>query len=97
LLVSSIYQDARDVKPKFSKTFLTVFFAVGNEVRQIVEEWISLGSEKGWGPEDPLFPATEVKPGAGHAFEPNGLNLDAAAAGRSGISTTFSASGWLAS
>jgi integrase len=70
---SSIYQDARDVKTKFSKTFLTVFFPVGDEVRQIVEEWTSLLSEKGWGPEDPLFPATEVTPGAGHAFEPTGL------------------------
>jgi integrase/recombinase XerD len=46
LAASSIYQDARDVKTKFSKTFLTVFFPVGNEVRQIVEEWISLLSEK---------------------------------------------------
>ncbi len=29
----SVYQDAREVKTKFSKTFTTYFFPVGEDVR----------------------------------------------------------------
>ena len=31
-----VYQDAREVKTKFSKTFTTFFFHVGNEIQEIV-------------------------------------------------------------
>lgn len=36
-----VYQDARDVKTKFSKSFTTYFFPVGDEDRRIVLEWVS--------------------------------------------------------
>jgi integrase len=46
---------------KFSKTFTTYFFPVGEGVLKIVSEWVSyLRDEKLWGNEDPLFPATQI-------------------------------------
>lgn len=45
-----VYQDAGDVRTKFSKTFHTDFFPVGDPVRAIVEEWVTwLRVEKLWG------------------------------------------------
>jgi len=35
------YQDARDVKTRFSKIFTTTFFPVGADVRQIVDDWVN--------------------------------------------------------
>ena len=69
-----VYQDAREVKTKFSKTFTTYFFPVGEEVRQIVADWVRyLREEKLWGNDDPLFPATRVALGAARQFEAAGL------------------------
>ena len=48
---------------KFGKTFTTYFFPVGDEVRNVIAEWVRfLNEEMKWGNDDPLFPATEVKP-----------------------------------
>jgi len=59
LQAGSVFQDARDVKTKRSKTFTTYFFPVGDDVRAIVDEWVTyLREEKLWGNDDPLFPAT---------------------------------------
>ncbi len=56
-----LLQDAREVRTKFSKTITTWFFPVGDEVRQIVTDWVAyLRKEKLFGPGDPLFPATQV-------------------------------------
>lgn len=69
-----VYQDARDVKTKFSKTFTTYFFQVEEEIQQIVADWVRyLREEKLWGSDDPLFPATRVALGATHQFEAAGL------------------------
>ena len=77
LIANSINQDARKVKTKFSRTFQTVFFPVGEQIRQIVAEWVSLLREgKLWGNDDPLFPATRVAPGATRHFEVFGLKRD---------------------
>lgn len=74
LIDSCVNQDAREVKTKFSKTFNTFFFPVGEEVREIVSEWISyLRDEKLWGNDDPLFPSTHVARGPSHQFEVVGL------------------------
>jgi integrase/recombinase XerD len=35
-----IVQDAREVRTKFSKTFTTWFFPVGEDVRQIIVDWV---------------------------------------------------------
>jgi integrase len=77
LIAGCVNQDAREVKTKFSKTFSTFFFPVGEEVRRIVENWVSyLRDEKLWGNDDPLFPATRVALGADHQFEAAGLSRE---------------------
>ena len=74
---NSVYQDAREVKTKFSKTFNTFFFPVGDEVREILVEWVSyLRNKKLWGNDDPLFPSTRIALGATHQFEEAGLARD---------------------
>ncbi len=61
LLENSLFQDARDVNTKFSKTFITYFFPVGEGIRQIVTDWINyLKEQKLYGNDDPLFPMTEI-------------------------------------
>ena len=71
------FQDARDVKTKFSKTFTTFFFPVGDEIRQILVDWIIyLKVQKLWGNDDPLFPMTNISVGASQQFEANGLKRE---------------------
>ena len=41
LAAGCVYQDAREVDTKNSKTFTTYFFPVGDEIRQIVEDWVT--------------------------------------------------------
>ena len=75
LITNSVYQDAREVKTKFSKTFNTFFFPVGDEIREIVATWVAyLRDEKLWGNDDPLFPATRMTLGASRQFEVAGLD-----------------------
>ena len=77
LLNNSVFQDARQVKTKFSKTFTTVFFPVGDEVRQIVADWVNyLKIAKLWGNDDPLFPRTQVVVGKSFQFEVTGIRRD---------------------
>jgi len=74
LIANSVNQDAREVKTKFSKTFNTFFFPVGEDVRGIVAEWVAyLRDDKLWGNDDPLFPATRIALGVSRQFEVNGL------------------------
>ena len=69
-----VYQDAREVHTKFSKTFTTYFFPAGETVLSIVHEWIDyLESERLWGNEDPVFPATRVSQGLDRQFKGSGL------------------------
>ena len=75
LIENCVNQDAREVNTKFSKTFNTFFFPVGDEVRMIVVEWITyLREERLWGNDDPLFPATRVALGSSMQFETDGLD-----------------------
>lgn len=74
LAAGCVLQDAREVKTKFSKTFTTFFFPVGDEMRETVAEWVKyLREEKLWGNDDPLFPATQIALGAARQFESTGL------------------------
>ena len=51
--------DAREVETKFSKSFVTYFMPVGDDIRAIFDDWIgNLTKDHLWGPADPLFPAT---------------------------------------
>ena len=62
------------MKTKFSKTFTTYFFPVGDEILEIVAEWVRfLREEKLWGNDDPLFPATHIALGTTRQFEVMGL------------------------
>ena len=77
LIAGCINQDAREIKTKFSKTFSTFFFPVGEDIRTIVNEWVSyLRDEKMWGNDDPLFPATQVVPGHDRQFAAVGLKRE---------------------
>lgn len=68
-------QDARQVKTKFSKSFTTWFFPVGDDFRQIVVKWVDyLRRDKLWGLDDPLFPATKIAVGDTRHFEASGLD-----------------------
>jgi integrase len=74
LTTGCVNQDAREVKTKFSKTFNTFFFPVGEEIRAIISEWMSyLRDEKLWGNDDPLFPATSVVLGPDRQFAVAGI------------------------
>lgn len=71
---NSVFQDAREVNTKFSKTFTTFFFPVGDQIQQIVYDWVRyLKEELLWGNDDPLFPKTNVIVGEGRVFTPSGL------------------------
>jgi integrase len=68
-------QDARQVKTKFSKSFTTWFFPIGDDISQIVVDWVNyLRKEKFWGLDDPLFPATKIVVGENRHFEASGLD-----------------------
>lgn len=61
LVNGSVFQDAREVKTKFSKTFTTYFFPVGELPIQILTEWVEhLKTELLFSHDDPLFPKTKV-------------------------------------
>lgn len=72
-----IYQDALEVRTKFSKSFRTDFFQVGDNIQKIVVDWvIHLRENLLWGENDPLFPKTEVKVGENNQFQANGLTRE---------------------
>ncbi|HEY8118569.1 MAG TPA: site-specific integrase [Methylophilaceae bacterium] len=74
---NSFFQDAREVRTKFSKTFPTFFFPVGEDISQILTDWIHyLRTEKLWGNDDPLFPMTNIAIGPSKHFEANGLKRE---------------------
>lgn len=77
------HQDARDVNTKRSKTFTTWFFPVGDDVRQIVSEWVGyLTDELHFTPEDPLFPKTRLGHDENMHFVPVGLERECWATGQ---------------
>ena len=57
LVQGCVYQDAREVKTKFAKTFTTTFFPVDEAYLQCFREWVEfLRKEQLFGPGDALFP-----------------------------------------
>ena len=72
-----VHQDGRDVKTKFSKSFDTVFFEVGDEIKTIFREWIDyLVLEMRWGDGDPLFPSTQIVVKESQGFHAAGLKRE---------------------
>jgi len=77
LAAGCVHQDAREVETKFSKTFVTYFFPVGDESLTIFSDWLSyLRDNKLWGNDDPLFPSTLIRQGATRQFEAVGLKKE---------------------
>ncbi len=75
IAAGSVYQDAREVRTKNSKTFPTVFFPVGDDIQKIVTDWVEyLRGSKLWGNDDPLFPATQIAVGEECRFRVTGLD-----------------------
>lgn len=74
LAARCFFQDAREVRTKFSKSFVTYFFPVGDDVSRILLDWITyLRQERRWGHDAPIFPATRMAPGPTSQFEAAGL------------------------
>lgn len=61
----TVYQDAREVNTKFSKSFTTCFFPVSDDVRDIVVQWVEyLKTDLLVGSDAPLFPKTKMGQGS---------------------------------
>ncbi len=74
IIGNSVFQDAREVNTKFSKTFKTFFFPVGEHIQQIVCDWVRyLKEDLLWGNDDPLFPKTNVINGEDRSFIASGF------------------------
>ena len=72
-----VFQDAKEVKTKFSKTFTSYFFPVGDDIKRIVSDWINyLTQDLLFGNEDPLFPKTHVVNNKNKKFEASGLKQE---------------------
>jgi len=71
---AAVFQDAREVKTKFSKTFTTYFFPVGGDALAILADWVThLRTVRLWGEEQPLFPTTEMQLGPSGQFVAAGV------------------------
>lgn len=70
-----VFQDAREVRTKRSKTIQSSFFPVGEEVEAIVVDWIDyLRKDQLFSDDDPLFPSTLVAQDANRLFRATGLS-----------------------
>lgn len=77
LKAGTVYQDAREVNTKFSKSFTTCFFPVGDDVRNIVVDWVKyLRNELLMGNDAPLFPKTKMSQGPDNSFQVAGLTCE---------------------
>lgn len=78
MAAQTVFQDGREVRTKGRKTFTTVFFPVGPEPFAIFADYVAmLTGDLGFGPDDPLFPATRNGRGADRAFRVEGLSREA--------------------
>jgi len=69
-----VEQKPGEVKTKFSKTIYTHFFPVGEDIREIVIDWIKfLREEKLFNDNDPLFPRTKMSHNENFELQPDGL------------------------
>ena len=67
-------QDARHVRTKFSKTFRTFLMPVSELAMSIARDWhLEMRADVSRGPQDPLFPATEMGLNADSIFAAQGL------------------------
>lgn len=70
----TVFHDASTVRTKNRKTFTSTFFPVGEDIEEIVREWIhTLRAECLFSNTDPFFPATNITLNARGEFEPEGF------------------------
>lgn len=63
MIDACVYQDARDVKSKNSKTITTYFLPVDQAYLDSFTNWVNLlRTDQLFGPDDPLFPPPKIKP-----------------------------------
>ncbi len=69
-----VHFDGKEVNTKFAKSFTTSFFPIGEDVEQIVRDWVSeLRNDHLFSDADPLFPKTKVGTGKSRKFEAVGI------------------------
>jgi hypothetical protein len=69
-----VFQDPREIKTKFRKPIETTFLPVREDITAIVRDWVAyLTTRKLYGPNDPLFPKTAVRPDEHCSFAVRGL------------------------
>ena len=72
-----VFQDARVVKTKNSKTMTTFFFPVGDDFVEIIKDWVTYQkTELLFAETDPLFPKTEIGLNEGGVFAAVGLSRE---------------------
>ena len=70
----TVFQDGATVRTKNRKTFTSTFFPVGDEVENIVRDWVHmLHAEFLFAESDPLFPATKIGLNKRGEFAPEGF------------------------
>ena len=74
LIEGQLFQDARDVRTKNSKTFYTWFYPVDEMYLACFTDWVNmLRKDMLFGPSDALFPKPKVEVVAGVGFQTTGL------------------------
>lgn len=72
-----VFQDPREVRTKNRKAIEAYYFPVGEEIEAIVAAWVRhLSTDLLFGPNDPLFPKTEVAPDSNRSFAVLGLSRE---------------------
>lgn len=75
VVARTVFQDAREVRTKNRKTFTSWFFPVGEDIEAIAVEWIDfLTTERQFGLDDPVFPATHMGLDTAGLFAAAGLS-----------------------
>jgi integrase len=70
----TVFHDAATVRTKGRKTFTSTFFPVGDEVEEIVQDWVhTLRGDCLFADSDPLFPATRIGLNERGEFAPDGF------------------------
>lgn len=77
LVEGQIFQDAREVRTKNSKTIYSWFFPVGEEYLTVFLEWVTeMRKEQLLGPDDALFPKPRIEIVQDKGFQVTGLSAD---------------------
>ena len=69
--------DAREVDTKLSKSFVTYFMPVGDDICAFIDAWVAtLTKDQLWAPTDPLFPAPLMQLDSEGSFRAVGIKRE---------------------